>query len=68
MLIEVVQHEDGVEAGRFGLLGLRDHGGEQLGDAGAVGEVGDLKSEFDYHEGLLIERDGIAPPPTYLTR
>ena len=39
----------GVNAGRLGFLCLGDHGGEQLGDAGAVGEVGDLESEFDGH-------------------
>ena len=49
-LIEVVHHEDGVEAGGLGLLGLRDDGGEELGDTGAVGEVGDLKSKFDGHD------------------
>ncbi len=49
-LIEVVHHEDGVEAGGLGLLGLRDDGGEELGDTGAVGEVGDLESEFDGHD------------------
>ncbi len=46
-LVEVVHHEDGVEACRLGLLRLRDDGGEELGDAGAVGEVRDLEAEFD---------------------
>ncbi len=48
-LIEVIHHEDGVEAGGLGFLSLRDDGGEEFGDAGAVGEVGDLESEFDGH-------------------
>ena len=48
-LVEVVHHEDRVEAGGLGFLRLGDDGGEELGDAGAVGEVGDLKSEFDGH-------------------
>jgi hypothetical protein len=48
-LIEVVHHEDGVEAGRIGFLRLGDDCGEQLFDARAVREVGDLKSEFDGH-------------------
>ena len=48
-LIEVVHHEDGVEAGGLGFLRLRDDGREEFGDAGAVGEVGDLESEFDGH-------------------
>ena len=48
-LIEVVHHEDRVEAGGLGFLRLRDDGGEELRDAGAVREVGDLKSEFDGH-------------------
>ena len=48
-LIEVVHHEDGVEAGGLGFLSLGDDGGEEFGDAGAVGEVGDLESEFDGH-------------------
>jgi hypothetical protein len=48
-LVEVVHHENGVEACRFGFLCLGDHGGEQFGYAGAVREVGDLKSEFDGH-------------------
>ena len=30
-LVEVVHHEDRVEAGRVGLLRLRDDGGEELG-------------------------------------
>ena len=47
-LIEVIDHEDGVEAGGLGLLGLRDDGGEEFGDTGAVGEVGDLQSEFGH--------------------
>ena len=49
-LIEVVHHEDGVVARGFGLLGLRDDGGEECLDAGAVGEVGDLESESNRHE------------------
>ncbi len=48
-LVEVVHHEDGVEAGRISLPRLRDDGGVELGDACAVGEVGYLKSEFDGH-------------------
>ena len=48
-LIEVVHHEDRVEARRFGFLRLRDHRGKQLGDAGAVREIRYLKSEFYGH-------------------
>ena len=48
-LIEVIHHEDRVEAGGLGFLSLGDDGGEEFGDAGAVGEVGDLKSESNRH-------------------
>ncbi len=61
-LIEVVHHEDGVEAGGLGLLGLRDDGGEELGDTGAVGEVGDLQSKFDGHTSTQPQLIGVVTP------
>ena len=48
-LVEVVHHEDGVVAGGLGFVCLRDDGGEEFLDPGAVGEVGDLKSESNRH-------------------
>ena len=61
-LVEVVHHEDGVEAGGLGFLGLRHHGGEELFDAGAVGEVRDLIAEFDGHKIDLIRPQGPQEP------
>ena len=48
-LVEVVHHEDRVETGRFGLLGLGDDGGEELLHPGAVGEIGNLQTESNSH-------------------
>lgn len=48
-LVEVVHHENRVESGRFGFARLRYNRGEELFDASAVAEVGDLQSQPDGH-------------------
>jgi hypothetical protein len=48
-LIEVVHQEDAVEARLVGFLRLRDDSGEEFVDAGAVGDVRDLKRKSNRH-------------------
>lgn len=69
-LIEVIHHEDRVEARCLCVAHLFDNGGEEFGDTGAVGEVGNLISEPNGHSASLrpIRRCGIMVLPCKVIR
>ena len=53
-LVKVVHHKDRVESRRFRFPSLRDDGGKELLDTGAVTEIADLQSESKGHPSTLF--------------